>query len=45
VNITDLLLLEELLAHLPVGLLVNDADTLEILYADPHFRVSRVTTC
>ena len=32
---TDLLLLEELHAHLPVGLLVNDADTLEILHANP----------
>ena len=31
----DLLLLEELHAHLPVGLLVNDADTLEILHANP----------
>jgi DNA-binding CsgD family transcriptional regulator len=31
----DLLLLEDLHAHLPVGLLVNDADTLEILHADP----------
>ena len=34
-HVTDLLLLEELHAHLPVGLLVNDADTLEILYANP----------
>ena len=32
---TDLLLLEELHAGLPVGLLVNDADTLEILHANP----------
>jgi DNA-binding CsgD family transcriptional regulator len=32
---TDLLLLEELHAHLPVGLLVNDADTLEILHGNP----------
>jgi DNA-binding CsgD family transcriptional regulator len=32
---TDLLLLEELHALLPVGLLVNDADTLEILHANP----------
>jgi DNA-binding CsgD family transcriptional regulator len=31
----DLLLLEELHAQLPVGMLVNDADTLEILYANP----------
>ena len=31
----DLLLLEELHAHLPVGVLVNDADTLEILHANP----------
>lgn len=31
----DLLLLEELHAHLPVGLLVNDAETLEILHANP----------
>jgi DNA-binding CsgD family transcriptional regulator len=31
----DLLLLEELLAHLPVGVLVNDAETLEILHASP----------
>jgi DNA-binding CsgD family transcriptional regulator len=29
----DLLLLEGLLAHLPVGLLVNDAETLEVLHA------------
>jgi DNA-binding CsgD family transcriptional regulator len=29
----DLLLLEELHAHLPVGMLVNDADTREILHA------------
>ena len=29
----DLLLLEELHAHLPVGVLVNDADTREILHA------------
>lgn len=34
----DLLLLEELHAHLPVGLLVNDADTLEILHARPPLR-------
>ena len=32
---TDLLFLEELHAHLPVGLLVNDADTLEVLHANP----------
>ena len=32
---TNLLLLEELHAHLPVGLLVNDADTLEILHGNP----------
>jgi len=32
---TDLLLLEELHAQLPVGLLVNDADTLAILHASP----------
>ena len=32
---TDLLLLEELHAHLPVGLLVNDAGTLEVLHANP----------
>lgn len=31
--ISDLLLLEELHANLPVGLLVNDADTLEVLHA------------
>jgi DNA-binding CsgD family transcriptional regulator len=31
----DLLLLERLLAQLPVGLLVNDADTLEVLRAKP----------
>jgi DNA-binding CsgD family transcriptional regulator len=31
----DLLLLEELSAHLPVGLLVNDAETLEIVHANP----------
>jgi DNA-binding CsgD family transcriptional regulator len=31
----DLLLLEELLAHLPVGILVNDAETLEVLHASP----------
>jgi len=31
----DLLLLEELHAHLPVGLLVNDAHTLEILHGNP----------
>jgi DNA-binding CsgD family transcriptional regulator len=35
VHVTDLLLLEELHAHLPVGLLVNDAETLEILHANP----------
>lgn len=34
-HVTDLLLLEELHAHLPVGLLVNDADTLEILHGNP----------
>ena len=33
--ISDLLLLEELHANLPVGLLVNDADTLEVLHANP----------
>lgn len=32
---TDLLLLEELHAHLPVGLLVNDVDTLEVLHGNP----------
>ena len=32
---TDLLLLQELHAQLPVGLLVTDADTLEILHASP----------
>jgi len=32
---TDLLLLEELHAHLPVGLLVYDADTLEMLHTNP----------
>ena len=32
---TDLLLLAELHAHLPVGLLVNDAGTLEVLHANP----------
>jgi DNA-binding CsgD family transcriptional regulator len=32
---TDLLLLAKLHADLPVGLLVNDADTLEILHANP----------
>jgi DNA-binding CsgD family transcriptional regulator len=31
----DLLLLEELHAHLPIGVLVNDAETLEILHANP----------
>src|SRR6266545_4888499 len=31
----DVLLLAELHEQLPVGLLVNDADTLEILHADP----------
>ena len=31
----DLLLLAELHAHLPVGLLVNDAGTLEVLHANP----------
>ena len=36
-HVTDLLLLEELHAQLPVGLLVNDADTLEILHASPPF--------
>jgi DNA-binding CsgD family transcriptional regulator len=30
----DLLLLQELLAHLPVGVLVNDAETLEIVHAN-----------
>jgi DNA-binding CsgD family transcriptional regulator len=33
--VSDLLLLEELHAHLPVGLLVTDAETLEILHANP----------
>lgn len=32
---TDLLLLEELHAHLPIGLLVSDAETLEVLHARP----------
>jgi DNA-binding CsgD family transcriptional regulator len=32
---TDLLLLEDLHARLPVGMLVNDADTLEILHGNP----------
>jgi DNA-binding CsgD family transcriptional regulator len=43
----DLLLLEELHAHLPVGVLVNDADTLEILHANPPlpgFAESDLTT-
>jgi DNA-binding CsgD family transcriptional regulator len=31
--VTDLLLLEELHAHLPIGLLVSDAETLELLHA------------
>jgi len=31
----ELLLLEQLLAHLPVGILVNDAETLEVLHASP----------
>ena len=30
--VSDLLLLEELHANLPVGLLVNDADTFEVLH-------------
>jgi DNA-binding CsgD family transcriptional regulator len=34
-RVSDLLLLEELHAHLPVGLLVTDAETLEILHANP----------
>ena len=34
-NATDLLLLAELHAHLPVGLLVNDAGTLEVVHANP----------
>ena len=34
-RISDLLLLDELHAHLPVGMLVNDAETLEILHANP----------
>ena len=34
-RVSDLPLLEELHAHLPVGLLVIDAETLEILYARP----------
>ena len=34
-NAADLRLLEGLLAQLPVGLLVNDADTLEIVHAKP----------
>jgi DNA-binding CsgD family transcriptional regulator len=33
--VADLQLLEELHAHLPVGLLVGDAETLEILHASP----------
>ena len=43
----DLLLLEELHAHLPVGVLVNDADTLEILHAKlplPGYAESDLTT-
>jgi DNA-binding CsgD family transcriptional regulator len=42
----DLSLLEELHAHLPVGVLVNDADTLEILHANaplPGFAESGLT--
>lgn len=35
VRVSDLLLLEELHAQLPVGLLVNNAETLEILHAHP----------
>jgi DNA-binding CsgD family transcriptional regulator len=35
VDVPDLLLLEELHAQLPVGLLVTDADTLEIVHASP----------
>jgi DNA-binding CsgD family transcriptional regulator len=35
VHAADLLLLERLLAHLPVGLLVNDAHTLEVVRAKP----------
>ena len=31
----DLLLLDQLHVHLPIGLLVNDAETLEILHANP----------
>ena len=34
-RVTDLLLLEQLHSGLPVGLLVNDAATLEILHASP----------
>lgn len=34
-RVSDLLLLEELHAQLPVGLLVTDAETLEILHANP----------
>ena len=35
VLVRDLLLLDELHARLPIGMLVNDAETLEILHADP----------
>jgi DNA-binding CsgD family transcriptional regulator len=34
-HVANLVLLEELLAQLPVGILVNDADTLEVLHAKP----------
>lgn len=34
-RVSDLPLLEDLHAHLPVGLLVTDAETLELLYARP----------
>jgi DNA-binding CsgD family transcriptional regulator len=34
-RVSDLLLLEQLHAHLPVGLLVNDAETLGVLHANP----------
>jgi DNA-binding CsgD family transcriptional regulator len=34
-HVSDLLLFGQLHAHLPVGLLVNDAETLEVLHAKP----------
>jgi DNA-binding CsgD family transcriptional regulator len=34
-RIADVLLLEQLHEHLPAGLLVNDAETLEVLHASP----------